>query len=152
MRGAVVSVALASAALALAGCAQAPNAVCAPPLKPALEIDLYFGRDKSAGGEVSDAEWAAFLTAVVTPRFPDGLSVLNVDGQTQDAAGRVVRERSKLLVVVVFDAPNHQAKVRQIVDAYVQQFGQSGVFRVEHAVCAAADHPLVGGGGGRNPR
>jgi hypothetical protein len=141
MRGVVVAAALASAALVLAGCAQAPNAACAPPLRSALEIDLYFGRDKPGGGEVSDAEWTAFLAAVVTPRFPQGLSVLNVEGQSRAAGGGVVHERTKLLVVVVFDAPNHQAKVREIVDAYVRQFGQSGVFRVEHAVCAAADHP-----------
>jgi hypothetical protein len=137
---------------ALAACAPASNVVCTSPLQAALEIDLYFGRDKAAGGEVSDAEWAAFLVESVTPRFPDGLSVLNVEGQLRNADGRIVRERTKLLIVVVFDAPAHQAKVRDIVDAYTRRFGQSAVFRVEHAVCAAADHPLVGAGGQPNPR
>ena len=110
--------------------------VCTAPLKPALEVDLYFGRDKDGRGEVSEAEWAGFLAEVVTPRFPDGLSVLNVEGQARDPAGRTVRERTKLLVVVVFDAPAHQTKVREIVEAYRQRFGQHGVFRTEHAVCA----------------
>ena len=42
-------------AVSLGACAQpgAP-AVCAAPLKPAREIDLYFGRDKQSGGEVSE--------------------------------------------------------------------------------------------------
>jgi hypothetical protein len=124
-------------AVSLGACAQpgAP-AVCTAPLKPAREIDLYFGRDKQGGGEVSEAEWAAFLTDTVTPRFPDGLSVLNVEGQARESSGRIVRERTKLLVVVVFDAPAHQGRVREIVQAYNGRFGQHGVFWSEHPVCA----------------
>jgi hypothetical protein len=123
-------------AVSLGACAQAgAPAVCTAPLKPALEIDLYFGRDKQGGGEVSEAEWAAFLTETVTPRFPDGLSVLNVEGQTREPSGRIVRERTKLMVVVVFDAPAHQGKVREIIEAYNSRFGQHGVFRSEHPVC-----------------
>jgi hypothetical protein len=113
--------------------------VCSAPLKPALEIDLYFGRDKQAGGEVSEAEWAQFLAEIVTPRFPDGLSVLNVEGQARDpSGGRIVRERTKLVVVVVFDAPAHRARVREVVEAYNQRFGQHGVFRSEQPVCAGS--------------
>lgn len=127
----------------LSACAQAsaPSqppqvaATCAAPLKPALELNLYFGRDRP-GGEVSEAEWAAFLAQEVTPRFPDGLSVINVAGQSRDVAGPVGRERTKLLIVVIFDAPAHQAKVEAIVEAYNRRFGQHGVFRAEHAVCA----------------
>jgi hypothetical protein len=125
------------ASFALAACTQQPTApVCTAPLKPALEIDLYFGRDTPAAREVSEAEWAAFVAEVVTPRFPDGLSVLNAEGQHRDPSGRIGRERTKLLVVVVFDAPAHQAKVSEVADAYVKRFGQRGVFRVERAVCA----------------
>jgi len=122
------------AILAVASCSQSP--ACTLPLKPALEIDLYFGRDKPGGGEVSEAEWAAFLAESVTPRFPDGLSVLNVEGQHRDPTGRIVRERTKLLVVVVFDSPAHQGKVSEIVEAYNRRFGQHGVFRTEYPVCA----------------
>jgi Protein of unknown function (DUF3574) len=124
-------------AVSLGACAQ-PGAppVCAAPLKPALEVDLYFGRDKQGGGEVSEAEWAQFLADTVTPRFPAGLSVLNVEGQAREPSGGIVRERTKLLVIVVFDAPAHQARVREIMEAYNGRFGQHGVFRSEHAVCA----------------
>jgi hypothetical protein len=124
-------------ALAVGACAQpgAP-AVCAAPLKPAVAIDLYFGRDKPSGGEVTDAEWGAFVTEVVTSRFPDGLSVFDSSGQYREPTGRIVRERSKRLVVIVFDAPAHKAKVIEIVEAYKQRFGQYSVFRVEQPVCA----------------
>ena len=124
-------------AVSLGACAQpgAP-AVCTVPLKSAREIDLYFGRDKQGGGEVSKAEWATFLADTVTPRFPAGLSVLNVEGQARESSGRIVRERTKLLVVIVFDAPAHQGRVREIVQAYNGRFGQHGVFWSEHPVCA----------------
>jgi hypothetical protein len=123
--------------LAVGACAQ-PGAplVCSAPLKPAVAIDLYFGRDKPAGGEVTDAEWGVFLSEVVTSRFPDGLSVFDSAGQYREPSGRIVRERSKRLVVIVFDSPAHQAKVIEIVDAYKQRFGQYSVFRVEQPVCA----------------
>ena len=125
------------AGLLLGACAQ-PGAppVCTAPLRPALEINLYFGRDKQGGGEVSEAEWAAFVADTVTPRFPAGLSVLNVEGQAREPSGIIVRERTKLMVIVVFDAPGHQAQVREIVETYNSRFGQHGVFRSEHSVCA----------------
>ncbi len=88
-----------------------PAAVCAAPLKPALELNLYFGRDIEGGGEVSEDQWAEFVAAEVTPRFPDGLSVLNVAGQSRNSKNQTLRERTKLLVVVVFDAPGHRAKI-----------------------------------------
>lgn len=118
--------------------AQPPQvaASCAAPLKPALEVNLYFGRDIEGGGEVSERQWAEFVAAEVTPRFPDGLSVLNVAGQSRNSRNQTLRERTKLLVVVVFDAPGHRDKIQAIVDAYNKRFGQHGVFRTEHMVCA----------------
>ena len=125
-------------ALAVGACAQ-PGAspVCTAPLKQAVAIELYFGRDKPSGGEVTDAEWGAFVTEVVTSRFPDGLSVFDSSGQYREPTGRIVRERSKRLVVIVFDAPAHKAKIVEIVEAYKQRFSQYSVFRVEQPVCAA---------------
>lgn len=131
-----------AALLALGGCTPpavqtaAPASACAAPLEPAVEVDLYFGRTIEKGREVSDAEWAAFLNDEVTPRFPDGLSVVDVRGQYRRADGRIERERSKLLVVVMFDAPAHAPKVQAVIDAYKKRYRQQSVFRVEKAVCA----------------
>jgi hypothetical protein len=135
MRGTV----LAAALLALAACTPPPvqtaAPMCAAPLKPALQVDLYFGRG-SADREVSEAEWASFLNEEVTPRFPDGLSVFDVRGQYRNAQGTIERERSKRLTVVVFDAPSHLAKVQAVVASYSRRHGQDSVLRVERAVCA----------------
>lgn len=122
---------------ALSACAPSgASPVCAAPLKPAVEVNLYFGRDKPAGGEVSDAEWAAFVADTVTPRFPAGLTVIDARGQHRDPAGVIGSERTKLVVVVVYDAPAHRARVASIVETYTKRFGQHEVFRVEQRVCA----------------
>ena len=125
------------AAFGLAACAQ-PGAplTCTAPLKPALELGLYFGLDIEGGGVVSEAQWAQFVADEVTPRFPDGLSVLNVAGQSRTSMNQMLRERTKLMVVVVFDMPSHRAKADAIIAAYGKRFGQNNVFRTEHSVCA----------------
>jgi hypothetical protein len=124
---------LAAALLALAACtpppAQTAAPACASPLKPALQVDLYFG-------EIGAAQWQAFLDEEVTPRFPDGLSVIDVYGQYRNRQGTIGRERARLLVIVVFDAPAHAARVQAIVDAYVRRHEQESVLRVERPVCA----------------
>lgn len=118
-------------------CAQpGTSPVCAAPLKPAVEVNLYFGRDKPAGGQVTDAEWASFLEDTITPQFPAGLTVIDARGQHRDPAGVIGAERTKLVVVVVFDAPAHRPKVASIVNTYTRRFGQHEVFRVEQPVCA----------------
>ncbi len=126
----------ASLTLALSACARPVMSVCPAPLQSALEVNLHFGRDKPAGGEVSDAEWASFLAEAVTPRFPAGLTVIDAQGQYRDPSGRIGGERTKLVVIVVFDAPAHREKVKAIVESYRTRFSQYGVFRVEKPVCA----------------
>lgn len=114
----------------LGACAQPPQSLsCTAPLKPAVEVDLYFG-------EIGEQAWKTFLDEEVTPRFPDGLSVLDIYGQYRNRQGAIERERSKLLVIVVFDAPAHAARVQAIVDSYIHRFRQESVLRVERAVCA----------------
>ena len=122
----------------LGGCAQPQHAViCTPPLKAALQVDLYMGRD-TPKGEVTEAQWAAFLSEEVTPRFPDGLSVLEVQGQFLEPSGQLTRERSKLLTIVLFDQTVQSPKIGQVASAYARRFGQHSVFRVERSVCAGA--------------
>ena len=122
--------------MGLGGCAQQQAMSCAAPLRPAVEVALYFGRNIAGGGEVSDAEWASFLATEVTPRFPEGLSVIDMAGQWRGPSGEIARERSKMLAVIVFDPPAHGLKVQAIIDAYLKRFHQQAVLRTERPVCA----------------
>lgn len=126
--------------LCLAGCATAPASgpACRAPLKAMTQIDLYFGRNIPGGGEVSDAQWRAFLDEEVTPRFPDGLSVLDVYGQWKSSrTGAIARERSKRLSIIVPDAAQAAGQFEAIKAAYRQRFRQESVLQAEAGVCAA---------------
>ena len=119
--------------LVLACCAPA---VAAPSLPPAtahrqwVSDRLFFGRDIPGGGCVSEEEWAAFLAEVVTPRFPEGLTVLRGEGQWRGTDGVVVREQS--FVVEVTHAPSAQvdAALDEIAEEYKRRFRQEAVMRV----------------------
>jgi hypothetical protein len=130
--------------LALGGCAMTPAttgqgaAACRAPLKAMTQVDLYFGRNIPGGGEVGDAQWRQFLDEVVTPRFPDGLSVLDVYGQWKSTrTGAIARERSKRLSIIVPDAAASAAQFEAIKAAYKQRFRQESVLHAEAGVCAA---------------
>jgi hypothetical protein len=122
--------------LSLAACAAQPG--CLAPASRATQVDLYFGRDIAGSGEVSDAQWALFLDQEVTPRFPAGLTVSDTRGQYRDpASGRIDRERSKRLTIVVADMASAKPALDAVAEAYKKRFRQQSVLRVEAPVCAA---------------
>lgn len=53
---------------------------CALPAAPQLRTILYFGLARPAG-TITEREWQEFVRDEVTPRFPDRLTVWEVDGQ-----------------------------------------------------------------------
>lgn len=91
---------------------------------------LFFGRDIPGGGSVSEEEWAAFLAEVVTPRFPDGLTVLRGEGQWLGANGAVVREPSFVVEVNHPSSAEVDAALDAIAEEYKRRFRQEAVMRV----------------------
>lgn len=85
---------------------------------------------------MSDAEWADFLATEVTPRFPNGFTVLDAAGQYREPSGEITREPSKLVMIVVFDAPDFRAKVGALIEVYRKRFRQHEVLRTERPICA----------------
>lgn len=72
-----------------------------------------------------------FLDREVTPRFPDGLSVLNVYGQwkgVHDAAPH--RGRSKVLIIDYPETPENEARIDAIRSAWKQLTGEHSVLKV----------------------
>ena len=123
------------AALALAGCAELGPNVCAPGLQRMIQAQLFFGRNVTGRVMISEDEWRQFLDEDVSPRFPAGFSVADIDGQYRNAAGVIVRERSKQLLIV--GSGGEETKLNAIRDAYKRRFNQESVLFVESPVCAA---------------
>ena len=97
---------------------------------------LYFGAAKP-GGQVSADDWRAFLDEVVTPRFPQGLSVWQAAGQWQSTAGTIVREPSHVLNIVHAGSSTSDAAIVEVANAYKSKFQQEAVLRVSGAACVS---------------
>jgi hypothetical protein len=96
---------------------------------------LYFGRNRPTGGEVADADWNAFLAEVVTPRFPDGLTIVEAHGQWRGRSGAVERERTELVTVLHPADPASQRAIEEIATEYKRRFGQEAVLRERLGAC-----------------
>lgn len=124
--------------LLLAGCAAAPPS-CPAGASPATIAEAYFGRSIKTRAPVTDAEWARFMQEVVTPAFPDGLTVLDGTGQWRNAAGQISRENSKILLLVLpgQDQAAAAARLAPVTAAWKARFAQESVLTVFRAGCAA---------------
>ena len=98
-----------------------------------IRTELFFGRNISGGGEVSRKDFNKFLEEVITPRFPDGLTVLNGRGQFLNSSGEVERERTIVLILLypVSARREKHTKIEEIRDEYKSRFQQQSVLRVD---------------------
>ncbi len=101
-----------------------------------IRTELFFGRNKPDGTEVSEEEFAAFLNDTITPEFPDGLTVLDGIGQFRDANGVVIQEKAKVLILLYPQNLRRQSnrKIERIREAYKERFKQQSVLRVDDAL------------------
>ena len=101
-----------------------------------MDTRLYFGLGPADAPDkgVSEAAWRDFLDKEVTPRFPSGLSVIDVYGQWQ-GKGEIAPERirSKLLVIDYQATPANAAKIEAIRTAWKQKTGDQSVMKVTEA-------------------
>ncbi len=96
---------------------------------------LYFGTSMPGGGTVSDAAWQRFLANEITPRFPEGLTVLEARGQWRDTkTGRIARERSRVLLLLHRGTAKAKAAIAAIVARYKERFRQQSVLRIDAPV------------------
>jgi Protein of unknown function (DUF3574) len=118
--------------------AQGPGAACHGGQQSSLLAELTFGRDIGRHLGVSEAAWQRFLAREITPRFPDGLTVMNGFGQWRDrATARIVREPSKVVVIVLPGRADDQARLNAVAAAYKRQFHQQSVGVIVQPACTA---------------
>ncbi len=79
---------------------------------------------------VSDLEWQQFLDSEITPRFPDGLTVLDAYGHYRNSQGNLTREKTKLVILIYKNSPEKNQAIQAIIDSYKQKFQQESVLRV----------------------
>ena len=138
MKGLWMAAVLMIAVFALAACAPSPaDMPCPEGSERYDEYRLFFGRNIEDVEGVSDEDWRVFLADTVTPRFPDGLSVFDAAGQWRDSEGGIVRERSKMVLILAEPSSDAVRRLDEIADEYKQRFSQESVLRVVDSACVA---------------
>jgi hypothetical protein len=98
-----------------------------------VDTQLYFGlgpADDASKG-LSEQAWRDFLDKEVTPRFPAGLSVVDVYGQWQGKEEKTPeRIRSKMLVIDYPRTAANDAKIEAIRKAWKKKTGDQSVLKV----------------------
>ncbi len=128
---------LAFALMMAAACGDANAPACPEGTDPFVEHQLFMGRSNESGEVVDAAAWAAFLGETVTPRFPDGLTVLDAQGQWRDSDGLIQQERSKLLVILAPPGSDAMRLIDEVSDEYKRRFNQESVLRVVEDTCVS---------------
>jgi Protein of unknown function (DUF3574) len=106
--------------------------------QPKEIAELMFGRDIGNHVGVSEAAWARFVAREMTPRFPDGLTITDAIGQWRDRdSGRIVREPSKHVEIVLPGNGDDDARLDAIVTAYKRQFRQQAVGVIVRPACVS---------------
>jgi hypothetical protein len=116
-----------------------PIAFCADTLGGELwaRTELYFGLSRSGAPNVTEQEFQRFVDTVVTPRFPDGLTVLAASGQFRGSDGAVLREPAKVIVLFYPWAPARNRAIERIRARYKELFDQQSVLRTDDVSCVS---------------
>src|ERR1022692_1517518 len=126
------------AALAWTGSAAAQSAECHAGQKPQEVAELLFGRKIGDRLGVSEAQWGRFVDREISPRFPDGLTVLDARGEWRDTArNTIVHEPSKVVEIVLPGKPDDVEQLNRIAQAYNTRFRQQSVGIVIRGACVS---------------
>lgn len=125
----------------LAGCA-APHPATTEKICPlsgmtaGREVRLLFGLTVPGGRPITQADWAGFLADTVTPAFPDGLSVIDMNGQWRDRkTGSISREPSRMVIIDGPTTADLDQKIDHIREMYKQRFSQQSVGLLMTPIC-----------------
>src|SRR4051794_4562490 len=121
--------------LSVSACVSAPPLECGPGVQAKVVAELYLGRTIGTGGVVGEGAFRRFLDEEVTPRLPNGFTVLDGRGQWREREGApIVRERTKVLVVALADE-RERALLDEIEQAYKRRFAQKSVLTIARPAC-----------------
>jgi Protein of unknown function (DUF3574) len=122
--------------LVLAAGANGQVLECRGAQKPQQIAELMFGRKIGDRVGVSELQWSRFVDREITPRFPDGLTVIDARGQWRDTDNkRIVREPSKLVQIVLPGKPEDADRLNEIAESYKKRFRQQSVGIILRPAC-----------------
>jgi hypothetical protein len=125
-------------ALSLAACATTPPLPACPAGQQRLRTaQLFFGSSVKGQPGVNEAEFHNFVDQELTPRFPDGLTILDGGGQWRGAENKLIRESSKVVLIVLPRRGDSGQRIEAVRAAYKARFHQESVLLVTQAACVS---------------
>jgi hypothetical protein len=125
----------------LAGCASTPPAPmalgCRSGEHSARVVQLFFDRNIGTAPGVSEADFDAFLEREISPRFPQGASVIDTAGVRRGPGGAAVHELGKAVVIVLRGQGDDSERVKAVRAAYKTRFSQDSVLTARNRACVA---------------
>lgn len=112
---------------------------CASRAEQRATAEMLFGRNIGNVIGVTEGDFQAFLDEEVTPRFPDGFTVIDTSGQYRSGEGAIVREPGKLLLIALpaRGTGTGLAGVDETAEAYKRRFRQESVGIIIRSACVA---------------
>ncbi len=101
----------------------------APGCAQRVHAQLFFGL-LGPRGPIQESEWETFLLDEVTPRFPNGLTVLQANGHWRREGEPLQREASRVLEIIYEESPKSRRLIDEIATIYKSRFQQESVMIV----------------------
>ena len=96
-----------------------------------IKSELYFGAQIANGSLISPEAWAKFLEQVITPAFPDGLTVVQALGQMRGSNG-VIRQQPTWVVVILRPKGSlEDQQIRSVINNFRSRFKGAELMRVD---------------------
>lgn len=93
--------------------------------------ELFYGAGRLPADGSKDTRWENYINEVVTPRFPEGLTLLEGTGQWRVKEGQTPRRhRTRILILIHEDTVENSRKVDEIRTLWKEISGQQSVLRV----------------------
>ena len=120
-----------------AACGTEEVAQCPEGSELNVEYRLFMGRSSGGVEVVTDQAWEVFLRDIITPRFPNGLTVLDGQGQWQLLPGEIEQERSKVLIILSPRFDDARDRLAEIAIGYKELFNQGAVIQTTTGTCTS---------------
>ncbi|HLZ77578.1 DUF3574 domain-containing protein [Phenylobacterium sp.] len=113
-----------------------------PPACPAGQeaqrtAQLFFGRNIGGQPGVSEAEFQKFIDQEITPKFPDGLTVMDGGGQWRGDENKLIREAAKVVLIVLPKRGDASGRIEAVRNAYKARFHQDSVLLITQSSCVS---------------
>lgn len=123
--------------LSLGACATSETPACPAGQERMRTAQLFFGRSIGDQPGVTEQAFGRFVDEELTPRFPDGLTIMDGGGQWRGAENALIREASKIVLIVLPKQGDAERRIDAVRRIYKAQFKQDSVLLITQPSCVS---------------